>query len=163
LAVTTEVVKRDLQEVLEFHKFSLKWVPNVLSAEQTAARVEMLRELYNNIIFGRQKVFPTIITGYESWYYWSYAESSMWERSRDDVPTRRLQKIDSEKSMFTMFLGSEKLTFFDSSPKGQNIDSSYLCNTVLEGVKSDIIAGTRKATLRDFHIRTNTCKYTIRN
>jgi hypothetical protein len=33
LAVTKEVVKRNLQEVLGFHKFSLKWVPNVLSVE----------------------------------------------------------------------------------------------------------------------------------
>jgi hypothetical protein len=39
LAVTKEVVKRNLQEVLGFHKRILKWVPNVLSAEQMAARV----------------------------------------------------------------------------------------------------------------------------
>jgi hypothetical protein len=39
LVVTKEVVKRNLQEVLELHKFSLKWVPNVISAQQKAARV----------------------------------------------------------------------------------------------------------------------------
>jgi hypothetical protein len=33
LAVTKEIVKRNLQEVPEFHKFGLKWVPNVPSAE----------------------------------------------------------------------------------------------------------------------------------
>jgi transposase len=58
LAVTKEVVKRNLQEVLGFHKFSLKWVPNVLSTEQKAARVQMSRELYNNLIFERQKKMP---------------------------------------------------------------------------------------------------------
>jgi transposase len=51
LAVTKEVVKRNLQEVLGFHKFSLKWVLNVLSAEQKAVRVQMSRELYSNRIF----------------------------------------------------------------------------------------------------------------
>jgi hypothetical protein len=51
LVVTKEVVKRNLQEVLGFHKFSLKWVPNVLSAEQKAARVQMLRELYKQSHF----------------------------------------------------------------------------------------------------------------
>jgi hypothetical protein len=33
LAAANEIVKRNLQEVLEFHKFHLKWAPNVLSAQ----------------------------------------------------------------------------------------------------------------------------------
>jgi hypothetical protein len=78
LAATKEIVKRNMQEVLRFRKCGLKWVPNVLSAEQKAARVQMSRELYNNLIFERQKNFATIITGDESWYYWSYAEFSTW-------------------------------------------------------------------------------------
>jgi hypothetical protein len=66
LAVPKEFVKRNMQEVLGFHRFSLKWAPNVLSAEQKAARVQMSRELSNNLIFERQKNFGTIITGDES-------------------------------------------------------------------------------------------------
>jgi hypothetical protein len=77
LAVTKEVVKRNLQEVLGFHNYSLKWVPNVLSTEQKATKVQISFELDNNLIFERQKNFAAIITGDESWYYWSYAESSM--------------------------------------------------------------------------------------
>jgi hypothetical protein len=68
LAVPKEVVKRNLQEALGFHKFSLKWVPNVLNAEQKAARVQMSRELYNNLIFKGQENFATVITGDESCY-----------------------------------------------------------------------------------------------
>jgi hypothetical protein len=63
-----EIVKRNLHAVLGLHKFRLKWVPNVLRAEQMAARVQMSRELYDNLIFERQKNFATIITGDESWY-----------------------------------------------------------------------------------------------
>jgi hypothetical protein len=55
VAVTKEAVKRNLQEVLEFHKLGLEWVPNMLSAEQKAARVQISRELYDNLIFERQK------------------------------------------------------------------------------------------------------------
>jgi hypothetical protein len=66
LAVTKEIVKKNLQEVLRSHKFSVKWVPNVLSAQHKAARVQMSRELYNNLIFEREKIFATIITGDES-------------------------------------------------------------------------------------------------
>jgi hypothetical protein len=50
-AVTKEVVKRNLQEVLRFHKFNLKGAPNLLSAEQKAARVHWSRDLYNNLTF----------------------------------------------------------------------------------------------------------------
>jgi histone-lysine N-methyltransferase SETMAR len=60
--------------------------------------------------------------------------------------------------MFTIFFSCEKFAFFDSLPKGQNMDSYYFCNTVLEGVKAGALAGTRKATLRDFHIHTDNCK-----
>jgi hypothetical protein len=103
LAVTKGVAKRNLQEVLRFHKFNLKWVPNALSAEQKAARVQILRGSYNNLLFERQKNFDIIITGDKSQYYWSYTESSMSARSRDDVPTRPLQKNNSKKSMFKLF------------------------------------------------------------
>jgi hypothetical protein len=94
LAVAKEVIKRNMQEVLGFYKFGLKWVPKVLNAEQKASRVQMLHELYGNLIFEQQQNFATIITGNENWYYWSYEKLSMWARSRDDVPTKPLQKID---------------------------------------------------------------------
>jgi hypothetical protein len=76
----------------------------------------------------------------------------MLARSRDDVPTRPLQKIDSKKSMFTIFFSGKKLAFLNSLPKGQNMDSYYLCNAVLEGVKVGAPVRRRKAILRDFHI-----------
>jgi hypothetical protein len=119
LAVTKEVVKRNLREVLGFHKFSFKWVPNVISAEQKAARGQMSRELYNNLISEQEKNFATIITGDENWHYWSYAESSMWARSRNDVPARQFQEIDSKKSVFRIFVSGEKLAFLDSLPKAR--------------------------------------------
>jgi hypothetical protein len=99
-----------------------------------------------------RKIFVTIITGKESWYFWSYAESSMWARLRNDVPTRPLQKIDSTKSMFTIFFSGEKLAFLHSLPKGRNMDSYHFCNTIVEGVKAGAIVGTQKETLRDLHI-----------
>jgi hypothetical protein len=60
--------------------------------------------------------------------------------------------------MFTIFFSGEKLAFIDSLPKGQNMDSYYFCNIVLEGIKADALAVTRKATLRDFHIHMDNCK-----
>jgi hypothetical protein len=38
------------------------------------------------------------------------------------------------------------------------MDSSDFYNTVLEGVKADALAGTRKATLRDFHLHVDNWK-----
>jgi hypothetical protein len=44
--------------------------------------------------------------------------------------------------MFTRFFSGEKLPFVDSLPKGQNIDSYYFCNTVLDGIKAGALPGT---------------------
>jgi hypothetical protein len=82
----------------------------------------------------------------------------MLARSRDDVPTRPPQKIDSKKSMFAILFSGEKLAFIDFLPKGQNMDSYHFCNNVLEVVKAGALAETRKATLRDFHIHLDNCK-----
>jgi hypothetical protein len=60
--------------------------------------------------------------------------------------------------MFIIFFSGEKLTFLDSLRKDQNMDSSYFCNTVLKGAKVGALAGTRKVTLRDFHIHLDNCK-----
>jgi hypothetical protein len=60
--------------------------------------------------------------------------------------------------MFIIFVSGGKLAFFDSLPKRQNIDSYSFYNTVLEGVKTGSLAGTQKATLRDFHIHMDNCK-----
>jgi hypothetical protein len=60
--------------------------------------------------------------------------------------------------MFTLFFSGEKLAFLDSLTKGQNMDCYSFCNTVLEGLKAGALAGTRKATLRDFHINMDNCK-----
>jgi hypothetical protein len=82
----------------------------------------------------------------------------MCERSRDDVPTRPFQKINSEKLIFIIFFSGEKHAPLDSLLKRQNMDSHCFCNTVLEGIKAGALAGTRKATLRDFHIHMDNCK-----
>jgi hypothetical protein len=82
----------------------------------------------------------------------------MWTRPRDDVPTKSLQKIDSKKLMFTIFFSGDKLAFLDSLPKCQDMDSYCFCNIVLEGVRVGALAGTRKTTLRDFHIPMDKCK-----
>jgi histone-lysine N-methyltransferase SETMAR len=60
--------------------------------------------------------------------------------------------------MFTIFFSGHKLAFLDSLPKGPNMDSYHFCNVVLEGVKAGAFAGTRKATLKDFHVHLDNCK-----
>jgi hypothetical protein len=60
--------------------------------------------------------------------------------------------------MFTIFVSGEKLSFLDSLPKGQNMDSYNFCNTFLEWDKAVAHAGTRKATMREFKINMDNSK-----
>jgi hypothetical protein len=77
----------------------------------------------------------------------------MWTLSRDDVPTRRFQKIDSIKSMFAIFFTGKKLVLLDSLSKSQNTDSYDFCKAVLQEVKAGALAGMRKSMLRHFHLQ----------
>jgi hypothetical protein len=63
LTTSKIVVKMNIQEIMGFHKFNLKWVPNVLSDDQKAARVAVSHELENNLLSERRNNFFTIIRG----------------------------------------------------------------------------------------------------
>jgi hypothetical protein len=102
LRLSRTSVKRTLISVLGMKKFSLPWVPHDLTESQKAQSVKDSRMLLKALKADAKNNFVNIITGDESWYYWSYEYQSQWSTSRDTVPTRTLHKIDSKKSMCTL-------------------------------------------------------------
>jgi hypothetical protein len=117
----------------------------------------MLRQLYNNLIFERQKKLPQSSPGTKVGTIGlrrnrrpGHNHAMMFQQSQFK---NLIQKVD-----VTIFFSGEKHAFLDSLPKSQNMDSYYFCNTLLAGVKTGACAGTQKAILRDFHIHMDNCK-----
>jgi hypothetical protein len=76
LRLSRTSVKRTLVSVLGMRKFSLRWVPHDLTEFQKAQRVKDSRGLLKALKVDAKNNFVNIITGDESWYYWSYEHQS---------------------------------------------------------------------------------------
>jgi hypothetical protein len=149
LGTTRDLVRKTLVEVLGMKKFSLRWVPHELTVAQKRQRIADSRRLFQSLIADGPNEFTNIITVDESWYYWVYQHSSQWSTSRDLVPTRTLQKIDSKKSMFPLIFGGHGLLTLDELPKWCKMNSQYFCDVVLEGAKRSVTAITGKGELKE--------------
>jgi histone-lysine N-methyltransferase SETMAR len=158
LHVSRAVVKRTLVKVLGMKKYSLRWVPHDLSEHQKAQRVIDSQSLLEALMEDAENNFVNIVTGDESWYYWSYAHTSQWSPSRDNVPTRTQQKIDSKKSMFTLIFSGHGLLALVDLPKGQKLNSQYFCDVVLTRTQQAIKAITKKRTIDEIQIHLDNCK-----
>jgi hypothetical protein len=123
----------------------LRWVPPEQTAAQKAQRVANSRKLLRVLRVEAANGVVNIITGDESWYYWSYDHSSQWNTSRDLVPTRRLMTIDSKKLLFIVIFSGYGLLALGDLPKGLKMNSQYFWDAVLEEVGGVVTAITKES------------------
>jgi hypothetical protein len=121
LRMSRELVKETLTHVLGMRKFNLRWFPQTGSALQMALRGDAANGFVN------------IMTVKVSWDHWSHDYSSQWSTSRDQVPTRELKKIDSQKFMVTLGFNGHGQLALDNLAKRCKMKSQYFCDVVLEG------------------------------
>jgi hypothetical protein len=140
-------VKWTLVSVLEMRKFSLRWVTRDLTEFQKAQRVKDSRGILKALKVDAKNNFVHIITGDESWYSWSSEHHSQWSTSRATVPTRTLPRIDTKKSMFTLIFSGYGLLTLYQLPKGQKMNSQYLCDVVLQETREALTVIPKKREL----------------
>ena len=158
LCLSRTSVKRTLISVLEMQKFRLQWDPHDLTESQKAQHVTDSRMLLKALKADVKNNFVNIITGDESWYYWSYEYQSQWSTSRDTVPTRTLQKSDSKKSMFTLILSGYGLLTLNQLPKGQKMNRKYFCDVVLQETREILTSIPEKSGIEGMMIHLDNCK-----
>jgi transposase len=94
----TDTCLHILHDVLRLQKFNLRWVTHFLGDAQRAKRVlfsiDLLRVLQEN----KKTDFANIMTDDEPWFYFEYPHQSVWVSSRDEVPERIKQRIDTKSA-----------------------------------------------------------------
>jgi hypothetical protein len=125
------MVKKTLVKVSGMKRISLRWVPHELTVAEKHKRVADSWILLQTRIADAPNEFTNIITADESWHHWFYQHSSEWSTSRDLVPTRTLQKIDSKKSMFPLIFSGHGLLALDKLPEGCMMNSHQMAEAVL--------------------------------
>ena len=100
--ISKDSVRRILKKDLGLRKLKLRWVPFSLNQSQKNQRVSICQKLLN-LLDNPEKQWR-IITGDESWFYFSYYYDSEWVTDRSQVSVAINRKICSKKAMFTIFL-----------------------------------------------------------
>jgi hypothetical protein len=101
---TAPTIKDILHRELGMRKFSRSWVPHFLSEAQKAARVKASKEMLRILQDSEENKFDGIVTGDESWFRYLYPCSKIFARSPAEVVPRIRQRIDTKKTMVTIFL-----------------------------------------------------------
>jgi transposase len=97
-AMCSRISRKDLA----LQKFNLRWVPHRLDSTQKQNRVTFSRALLEVLRREQQNNFDHVITGDESWFFIHYPNESVWAGSRDEVPVRIKQTIDTEKCLISV-------------------------------------------------------------
>jgi hypothetical protein len=139
---------RILHEVLRLKKFNLRWVPHSLDDSQKAERVSLSADLLKILLEDQETFFANVLTGDESWFYFEYPHESIWAPSRDDVPEKIEQKIDTEKCLISIIWSVNGIHSLLDVPKGTTYNSTFFCDIVVPDLLANVCAQRRRRTLK---------------
>jgi hypothetical protein len=109
-------------------------VPHTLSIAQKVARVESAIALKKVICSGKHQDWRSILTGYESWFYFSNNPDHAWVPEGAAIPTRSRQTICSPKRMLTAFWSPLDFPLVRMLLKGAHFDARDFCTNIIANI-----------------------------
>jgi hypothetical protein len=134
---------RILHDVLKVKKLNLRWIPHSLDDAHKAERVSLSTDLLMLLKENQKTGFANIITSDESWFYFEYSHQSVWVPSRDEVPERIKQKIDTKKCLDSVIWSVNGIHSLLGVPKGTPYNTTFFCNVAIPDFLENIRAGSR--------------------
>jgi transposase len=143
---------RILHNDLGLTKLHLRWVPHTLNADQKNERMSLSSQLLAILQQEQQIEFERVLTGDESWFFLYYPPDSAWAVSRDALPERVKQTIDTEKCLISVFWSVNAIHSLVDVPKGMKYNTTFFYDTVMPGIIGDITSHSRRKTLKNFFL-----------
>lgn len=120
-----------LEDDYDFKKFKRKWSPHVLSDDIKQKRIDFSIMIKKYLEDDQENDFASICTGDESWFGYHYDTRDQFAKSREDVIPIISQKIDSKKTMVTVFFTGTELLVCDCLPKREKYNGEYFTTNIL--------------------------------
>jgi histone-lysine N-methyltransferase SETMAR len=133
--INKDTARRILHQELKLYKRNLRWVPHSLTIEQKKSRVELSKQLLKILRNEESSEFRHLLTGDESWLYYSYPHDSMWTRGRD-VEERERRSIGTKKIILVVFWGFDETPVFQLLPDGESMNSDSFSSLVINPLKA---------------------------
>jgi histone-lysine N-methyltransferase SETMAR len=148
LRIAKTTCLRVLHDDLGLQKFNCRWIPHTLSQEQFQERVDVSEELLRMLQLIGEDHFNTVITGDESWFFYSYPETTAWAPTRNDLLKRENLNFRAKKCLISIFWSPAGISSLLAVPKGTTYDSSFFCTNVLADIFQQSSSHSRQKSLR---------------
>jgi hypothetical protein len=136
-------------------KFILRWVLHPVKSDQEAERFALSSELVEVLMSRRRKEFDQITTGDEFLFDFGYLHSGVWARSREEVPERIKQKMDTEKCGISIIWFVNRIHSLFDVPKDIAYNSTFFYDSVVSDLVESICSHSRRKTLKDIMVYLN--------
>jgi histone-lysine N-methyltransferase SETMAR len=104
-----------------------------------------------------------LVTGDESWFFFTYSPRRMWILTRDDMATKRRPDIHTKKSMFTVLWNPLGFCVVDTLRTDAKKESDYFTTNVLAAVERKVFPTGRNPHAKPLTIHLDNCSiHTIR-
>jgi histone-lysine N-methyltransferase SETMAR len=121
---------------------NLRIVPHTLSPAQKVARVESAIQLKKILLSAKHRGWRYILTGDESWFYFTINYDHIWLPDGALTPTRPRHTINTPKRMLTIFWSPLGFPLVQLLPKGQHFNARYFCENILQEINQNRPAAT---------------------
>ena len=122
---------------LDLGKVCARWVPHLLTEEQTTQRLKRARELLKTYKGCNSRVISNLLIGDETWVHMfelqRRADNKQWKRKDKKRPCIAKRTISSKKMLYAMFFNSSRPVVQVQS--GHTVTGRFYKNYVLKKVK----------------------------
>jgi hypothetical protein len=95
-----------------------------------------------------KKGFIQIITCDESWFYFEYLHQSVWAQSRNDIPERIKQRINTEKCLVSIIWSVNGIHSLFDLPKETIYNSTFFYDIALPNFIRNLCTHSQRSTLK---------------
>jgi hypothetical protein len=116
---------------LGMHHVAAKFVPRILTADQTQQRIDVYTEL-RQLASNDETFLSRVITGDERWVYVydlkTKQQSSQWKSPMSPTPETARQVKSKVRSMIITFFDIKRTVHKEFVPVGQTVNSGFYCD-----------------------------------
>jgi len=131
LNVHHSVIHRILTDVMGLTRVNFRWIPHRLEEHQKLNRVELSKSILHFLENATTQQLSMVITGDETWVYFSNPRSFMWMDSSVERPERPKNTIGAKKSMITVFWSISGMHLIRMLPPGERFTKEYFIEEVM--------------------------------